>query len=234
MPTYYKVLNEDGTPCWGGSGQWHLPTDNEPGAWMPRIEDIQMCACGYHVITSDHLMAWLGPAIWTVEVAGDGILDNDKSCWHEARLLRRLNWDDKQARLFAADCAERVLPLFENMHPDDPRPRLAIAAARNSANGNIGAAAWAAARDAAAAAARDAARDAAAAAARDAAGAAARAAAWEAAGAAAAAAARAAAWEAARAAAGEAAGAAAWAAAWEAAGEAERQWQTGRLLYYLG
>ncbi|MEK6236886.1 MAG: TIGR02996 domain-containing protein, partial [Planctomycetales bacterium] len=32
--------------------------------------------------------------------------------------------------LFAADCAERVLPLFEAVYPDDDRPRKAIEAAR--------------------------------------------------------------------------------------------------------
>ncbi len=31
---------------------------------------------------------------------------------------------------FAADCAERVLPIFERAYPDDPRPREAIAAVR--------------------------------------------------------------------------------------------------------
>jgi hypothetical protein len=32
---------------------------------------------------------------------------------------------------FAADCAERVLPIFERAYPDDPRPREAIAAVRD-------------------------------------------------------------------------------------------------------
>lgn len=32
--------------------------------------------------------------------------------------------------LWAADCAERVLPTFETQHPDDDRPRKAIEAAR--------------------------------------------------------------------------------------------------------
>jgi hypothetical protein len=148
---------------------------------------------------------------------------------------------DRVARLFACDCAERVLPVFERECPGDVRPREAIAVARRYAAGAAseaemaaardaaGAAAWAAARDAAWAAAWAAARDAAwaaGAAARDAAGAAA----WDAARDAGAAA-RAAAWAAARAAAGDAARAAAWAAARAAAGDAawaaERAWQAG-------
>lgn len=86
-------------------------------------------------------------------------------------------------RLFAADCAEMVLPLYERDYPDDPRPRKAIEAARGCALGVVTAqdlaaamaaardAAWDAAWAAAGATARDAARDAAWAAAMAAAGA---------------------------------------------------------------
>jgi len=121
---------------------------------------------------------------------------------------------DRLARLFACDCAEKALHIFEQQNPDDKRPREAIQAARDFATGKISAAASAAAstaastaaRDAASAAARAAARDAA----RDAASAAARAAASAAASTAARDAARDAAWAAARAAARDAASAAAW------------------------
>ncbi|MDQ2699437.1 MAG: hypothetical protein M3Y46_11645 [Actinomycetota bacterium] len=41
---------------------------------------------------------------------------------------------------WAADCAERVLPLFEAEAPDDDRPRDAIARARAYANGELDAA----------------------------------------------------------------------------------------------
>ena len=103
--------------------------------------------------------------------------------------MRAVDGKDKEIRLFAADCAEFVLPIFEKEYPNDDRPRKAIQAARDYANGLMSreqlaaadaadaarAAAWDAARDAAWAAwdaARDAAWDAAGAAARDAAGAA--------------------------------------------------------------
>jgi hypothetical protein len=118
--------------------------------------------------------------------------------------FRAVDGKDKEIRLFAADCAEMVLPIYEKDYPDDKRPRLAIQAARDYANGLITMEEWAAARAAAWAAARDAAGAAA--------GAAARAAAWAAARDAAGAAARAAAWAADR----DAAGDAAWDAAWDA------------------
>jgi len=116
--------------------------------------------------------------------------------------LRAVEGKDKEIRLFAADCAELVLHIFENRYPNDDRPRKAIQAARDYANGVIDkyelAAAWDAARAAAWDAARVAAGDAARAAARDAAWDAARDAAGDAAGVAARDAARDAAWDAAR------------------------------------
>lgn len=39
--------------------------------------------------------------------------------------------------LWAADCAEHVLPLFESVRPDDPRPREAIDHARAWARGEV-------------------------------------------------------------------------------------------------
>jgi len=123
---------------------------------------------------------------------------------------------DKLARLFACDCAEHVLPLFEKEYPGDKRPRQAIEVARQYAKGEasteeLRAAAWVAG-----------------AAARDVAGVASRAA-W----AASRAAAKAAGWDAARAAAWDAAWDAAWAAGWVAARDAERVWQTKTFLEML-
>ena len=78
------------------------------------------------------------------------------------------------ARLFAIDCAERVLPIFEAKYPNDQRPRQAIQAAKDYMAGKISrwalraAAAYAAAAYAAADAATAAYADAAYAAATDA------------------------------------------------------------------
>jgi hypothetical protein len=208
----YKYLNEDGTACNGGIGGWSLPTQGEdgtwtPGEWMPPIEgDLVPCANGYHVCEEDHLLMWAGPALFEVEICGEQIRCDDKVVVRQARLLRRLNWNDRTARLFACDCAERVIHLCG----DDPRPRRAIEVSRRYAIGEATddelAAAWAAA-SAAARAAASAAAWAASAAAR----AAASAAAW---------AARAAAWAAAS-------------AAVSAASAAERAWQLSRLLEYV-
>ena len=128
-------------------------------------------------------------------------------------IISRTNPDVKRRlRLWIADCAARVIHIYEKTGNSDT-PRKAIVAARQFARGEID----------------DAASDVA------------RAAAWAAAGAAAWAAARAAAWAAARAAASDVARAAAWAgaraaagaAAWAAASDAEEEWQLTRLVEWL-
>jgi hypothetical protein len=150
----YKVLSANGSPCNGGSGTWHLPKGKRPGKWMEPIEGkLIPCKNGYHLCRRKDILQWFNESIYEAEYRGEIIKQDDKVVVREVRLLRKLNWDDKTARLFAADCAERVLEIFERKHPDDPRPRQAIEAARAFARGEInqrdraaaGDAAWAAA-----------------------------------------------------------------------------------------
>jgi len=161
--TYYKVLNTDGSSYHGGTGVWSLPHDGQPGEWMPKLDAdrLELCVYGYHYVTLEHLPQWIGTAIWTVEIRGQHIDGDDKSVTQQARLLVRQNWDERIARLYAADCAEHVLPFWEHKYPNDIRPRACIETARKFANGEATReelhAAWAAA-DAAAWAAAYAAR----------------------------------------------------------------------------
>ena len=124
--------------------------------------------------------------------------------WAASAMAKSDKAIDRKLRMWMADCAARVLHIYEKTE-SSTAPRNAIIAARQFANGEIDDAAWDAAWDAA--------------------GAAAGAAAWDAA--------RAAAWDAARAAAGAAAWDAAWAAAWDAARAAAGEWQYTRLCEWL-
>jgi hypothetical protein len=213
----FKVLNEHGRPHNGGTGDWPLPSNGKPGKWLRVEGDLVPCENGIHLCRPDQLVEWLGPTIWLAEAGKERIDAGDKIVVRRARLLSKVEaWDDKSARLFAADCAHRAL-MRERRAGREPDKRSwdAVRIARNYARGKATAeqraaawaAAWAAARDAAWAAAWDAA------------------------------------WAAAGAAAGDAAGAAAGDAAGAAAGDvtsmylrtrAERQWQTKRLMRYLG
>ncbi len=182
-----------------------------PGEWREVTGKLVICQNGLHLCRGElHLLEWLSDEVWVAEIDDTEVIDDGKKIVvRRARIIEQTPWCDRIARLFAADCAERVLPIFERKRPGDDRPRLAIQAARDYANGVIDAAAW----DAACAAEWDAACAAARAAARDAAWAAARAAA------------RVAAWAAAR--------DAARVPAWAAARDAEREWQSQRLRQYL-
>jgi len=168
----YKVLGAHQESCHGGTGRWTRGKRRSvKGTLVP-------CSNGIHLCTGNDLLHWLKDTIWEVRASTEHIRDTNKTVVRWAYLVRKTPWNSQIARLFAADCAERVV----HLNPDDPRVPAAILAARQYAFGLIGAAARDAARDAAWAAAGDAAGDAARAAAWAAAGDAARAAAWAAAG----------------------------------------------------
>lgn len=132
---YYKVLREDRMPCHGGSGQWP-----SPGVWREIEGDLVPCKNGLHVCTIEQLPYWLDfhtRYIWTVDIDGSVIKTMDKVVVSRARLREQSRWDNRIARRFLADCAEHVLPIYEDYFPDDARPRLAIEAARRYADGSI-------------------------------------------------------------------------------------------------
>lgn len=219
----YKWLTEDHRGVYGfGDYSDHLPKGKRPGRWLPKIQNVNPCVRGYHVVTLPHLVDHLATeraVLYTVEVRGVMIDDDHKLACEQMRLVARVGAVDARVlRLFACDCAEHVLPIFERDQPDDDRPRLAIETTR----------AWIADPTSANTAAKAAAGVAAGAAAYAAARAAAKAAAWAAAEAAAGAAVRAAAGGAARDAAGDAGDGGA--AAWRVGSDAERLWQSKRLL----
>jgi hypothetical protein len=184
----FKVLGDDHQSHHGGTGTWRK------NHWRSVKGAIVPCQNGIHYCKPEHLIEWLGPAIWLFE---DGTPDEtidcgDKVVTRKGRVVKRLDtWNETTARLFAADCAEMALGFIPGDHQ---APFVAaISAARGFARGEISdkeraaagaaarAAAWDAAGDAAWAAARVAAGDAAWAAARVAARVAARAAAGDAA-----------------------------------------------------
>lgn len=163
MTAFYKVLDADREPL-VGAGRWP-----EPGTWTEPVTNLVRCASGYHVVPGAHLVDRLGPAIWTVEIRGERLVYETEIVAETARLVTRTRWNEQRARLFACDCAARVLRLFDAARPGDGRPRRAVEVARRYAwggasDGDLAAAAdWAAraarvAAEAAAGAARDAER----------------------------------------------------------------------------
>ena len=175
---YYKVLDAGGK-CIYGNGSWFSPKKDKPGKWMPVVESLKMCESGYHLCRRKDLLGWLGPEIYEAEGRGKKLIGDDKVVFQQARLLRRLDtWTERTARLFACDCAERVVHLTNDQRSQDAihvARRYAMGeateeeldAAFDAARDAAGYAAFAAAFAAARAAVRDAAWDAAWYAARD-------------------------------------------------------------------
>ncbi len=75
-----------------------------------------------------------GPIACKVELSGTIVQEHDKLAASQKTLLAAVNVE-RELRLFAADCAEHVLHIFELEYPNDDRPRKAIAAARDYADG---------------------------------------------------------------------------------------------------
>ncbi len=215
----YHFLQADMTAGSGDEKPWEIGEKRT----IEDVKSIKICEYGYHSSPTlwDCLSYASGPMACLVEISKpidtDETKDRRKAVSASRKLIKVVNVD-RELRLFACDCAERMLHIYERNNPSKA-PRQAIEVARRFADGKATKEELAAAYDAANAAAFDAAYDAA----RDAYDAA-RVAAWTAARAAARAAAWGAAW-----AAGDAAWAAAWAAAWDAAWAAaqtaERKWQ---------
>ena len=148
---FYKFLTPEGT---GGYSSYVWPKDG----WTPLIEystPLKMCVRGYHVLTQDQLLgSYMRAELWRVDVAGEIVRGGNKLIVRQARRAERIGtWNDRTARLFACDCAERVLPIFQVQYPNDQRPFQAIECARRFANGKTTLqelkAAWAAAWSAA-------------------------------------------------------------------------------------
>lgn len=110
--------------------------------WTPPVEgDLVPCLNGYHLLRAEHVARWIARDLFVAEWDGEMIVSRDKLVVRRARIVEHLRgWNERTARLAAADFAEAVLPIFENVWPGDDRPRLAIQAARDHANGLIGAA----------------------------------------------------------------------------------------------
>ena len=149
MARAFHFLNADMTANSGNEKAWEIGETRT-------IEDesrINLCEFGYHSSPTlwDALQYANGPVACLVKVSKSLGSDDEPAPKnvHATRTLIKAVNIDRKLRLFAADCAERVLYIYEKDYPKDDRPRKAIQASRDFANGKIDAAAlvaaWAAA-----------------------------------------------------------------------------------------
>ena len=136
MTLYKWMLEENGQLV---TAVQKTPWPVEVGEWTLR-ERPDLCNSGWHGVEEkdilEHLPKTIGAQLWEVEVKGKRLKGNDKFCAPQMRLVRLVGVTTEQnLLLFACDCAEDALHLFEDKYPDDPRPRNAIETSRRFANG---------------------------------------------------------------------------------------------------
>jgi hypothetical protein len=126
--------------------------------WLPEQPDPVLCERGWHACRWEDTPFHIAAELWIVKVDGQIVHGANKIAASTMLLHEQVTaWNERTQRLLAADCAERVLPIFERERPNDDRPRLAIEVARRFADGlatkaelaAAGDAAWAAAEAAA-------------------------------------------------------------------------------------
>jgi hypothetical protein len=149
----YHFLNLDMTAGQGSEPAWTVGEKRTLHGGT-----INPCQYGYHQSPTlfDALKYAPGSMACRTELSGRRIVAHgspvDKYAGRTRRLIAAIDVSHA-LRHFAADCAEHILPRFEEKYPNDARPRAAIQAARDFADGKIASAASAAALSAASAAA---------------------------------------------------------------------------------
>lgn len=126
--------------------------------WTDPVPNPVLCVRGWHACRWEDALSHISDELWVADLGGAIATGPVQVAGGQLRLVRKAKLDDTTLRLFAADCAERALPLFEEAYSDDDRPRKAIEAARQFSHGKIASTAWVAASSAARAAAWAAAR----------------------------------------------------------------------------
>jgi hypothetical protein len=134
LDTPLKFTAADGGPARHITDQqWSLPDADAPGEWAPKYKTKPiLCERGYHWCEARHAVYHLHVECYLFEPWGETVRGNDENVSQGGRLLRRVEtWNDRTARLFAADCAAAVVRLCGN----DRRARKAIDTARRYARG---------------------------------------------------------------------------------------------------
>lgn len=125
MPYLWKCLKADMRSRYGNC-QWAI------GEWKTEGCALEMCEVGFHAsprIIDAMSYVSLG-RLARVEVKGRSIIDHNKQCWSEMRVIAVYQWTKEYSVRLAVYAAELVLHLFEERHPEDSRPRDTILTAK--------------------------------------------------------------------------------------------------------
>ena len=134
---YLKSLNKDNVGQHSGFDFTdYLPIGRRPGKWLPKVENIELCASGYHCFESKDLLEWMDDQLFEVELRGETIDGDAKTVGQQMRFVRRFDdWNERNLRLAACEIARKCVKKYWN-NPDDTRPMDAIEVAERYANGS--------------------------------------------------------------------------------------------------
>ena len=93
---------------------------------------ISMCESGFHCSDGvyDAFGYVKGEVLAEVEVGGKSKVEDSKSVWSKMTIKRAWKWEKKDSVALSIYAAELCIENFENIYPDDKRPREAIEAAK--------------------------------------------------------------------------------------------------------
>ena len=123
MKTLYKSIPENKI---SKSHKWQL------NKWYKITEPLEICRTGFHASKNIIDAMDFVPMFWVakVEVRGNSIIQEDKECWSEMRIVEWKKWTKEDSVSLSIFAAELVLDNFEKKYPNDKRPREAIEAAK--------------------------------------------------------------------------------------------------------
>src|ERR1035437_9428105 len=124
----YKFLNLKGKTIKSNSGNmtWKV------GKWNSFKGELSMCNSGLHCSRTPYqAFSYVqGEVLAIVETKGKSIIQDDKECWSDMKIVKAYKWTKKDSVAFAIYAAELVIDNYEKEYPKDKRPREAIEAAK--------------------------------------------------------------------------------------------------------
>jgi hypothetical protein len=120
----YKFLRT-GLKSNSGNLKWRV------GKWN-HIDELEICQSGLHCSKTPYQAFSFvqGEVLAIVETKGKSIIQDDKECWSDMKIVKTYKWTKKDSVAFAIYAAELVIKNYEKEYPNDKRPREAIEAAK--------------------------------------------------------------------------------------------------------
>lgn len=102
------------------------------GVWVHEDRELDICSIGLHCSKyPDQAFSYVqGEILAVVEVKGRSIIQDNKECWSDMRIVKAYEWTKNDSIAMSILAAELVIDIFEKEYPNDDRPRKAIEAAK--------------------------------------------------------------------------------------------------------